>query len=315
MALNQEIWRKYILDQLKKDSSFIMKSYRVDESNIVSGKIVHVPNAGARPNVTRNRTQFPATVVTRADADVVYLLDQYTTDPINITDIEKVELSYDKIASVLSSHVSILDETLGDWMAFNWLSNNTSTSAMTAAAFAAGTFVATAGSAGTGNGPNSQGLKKCTSAALRSARLIMNKLSVPKERRWCILPSIMYDELLEELATGTVANVELLKGANLPDGALMKLFGFNIMERSSVALMTKSTPTVIEPGTAETSSHGYAGFCWQEDMVESAIGEIKMFENRDDPTYYGDIYSALVRGGGRARWADSKGVVPIVQTS
>lgn len=315
MALNQEIWRKFILDQLEADNSFVMKSYRVDEDNIVSGKIVHIPNAGARPNVTRNRTTFPATVVTRTDADVIYLLDQFTTDPVNITDVEKVELSYNKIESVIGSHISILRETIGDWMAYNWLSKNASNSTTTPAAWASGAYVATAGSAGSGNGPNSQNLKVCTSAALRSARLIMNKLNVPKDNRFCLLPSIMYDELMAEIATGTVANLELLKSADLPGGVLMKLFGFFIMERSSVALMTKATPTVVAPDTIETSSHGYAGMCWQQDMVESAIGEIRMFENRDDPTYYGDIYSALVRGGGRARWEDGKGVVPIVQTS
>jgi hypothetical protein len=287
----------------------------VDEDNIVAGKIVHIPNAGARPAVTRNRTTFPATIVTRTDADVLYLLDQFTTDPVNVTDIEKVELSYDKIGSVLGSHVSILQETVGDWMAYNWLSKNANETTTTPVAWTSAQYVATKGSAGSGNGPNSQNLKQCSSVALRDARLMMNKAGVPKENRFCLLPSIMYDELMAEIGAGTVANIELLKGADLPAGVLMKLFGFYIMERSTVGLMTKSTPTVVAPGTTETNSHGYAGFCWQQDMVESAVGEIKMFENRDDATFYGDIYSALVRAGGRARWSDGKGVVPIVQTA
>lgn len=48
-------------------------------------------------------------------------------------------------------------------------------------------------------------------------------------------------------------------------------------------------------------------------MVEAAIGQIKMFDDVNNPLYYGDIYSALVRAGGRARWSDGKGIVPIVQ--
>ena len=315
MGLNQEIWRKYILDQLASSSEFLAHAYRVDEDNIVNGKIVHMPNAGTDPVVTKNRSVLPATVVTRTDIDVIYLLDEFTTAPINITDVEKVELSYDKIESVLGAHVRSLREAISDWTIFDWLSKNVNASANTAVAWGAGKFISTSGAAGTGNGPNSQALKKFSSADLTAARLMMNKLNVPKENRFCLLPSIMYDELMAEMAGSTVANLELLKSANLPDGVLTRLYGFNIMERSSVALMTKATPTVVAPATAEANTHGYAAICWQKDMVESAIGEIKMFENVNDPTYYGDIYSALVRAGGRARWADAKGVIPIVQTA
>ncbi|NLO50866.1 MAG: hypothetical protein GX103_06870 [Bacteroidales bacterium] len=315
MALNQEIWRKYILDQLASSSEFLAHAYRVDEDNIVNGKIVHMPNAGADPVVTKNRSTLPATVVSRTDTDVVYLLDEFTTAPVNITDVEKVELSYNKIESVLGAHVRALREAIGDWTLFDWLTKNANTSANTPVAWTAGKYIASSGAVGVGNGPNSQSLAKLTSANLAAARLMMNKLNVPKENRFCLLPSIMYDELMAEFAISAVANIELLKSTNLPDGVLTRLYGFNIMERSSVALMTKATPTVVAPGTTEANTHAYAAVCWQKDMVESAIGEIKMFENVNDPTYYGDIYSALVRAGGRARWGDAKGVIPIVQAA
>ncbi|MEZ5195105.1 MAG: hypothetical protein R2764_01500 [Bacteroidales bacterium] len=313
MALNQEIWRKFILDQLEADNQFLSHAYRVDEDNIVNGKIVtsSMPVHGQRLRVTVHRS--PATIVNRSDADVLYLLGEFTTEPVKISDIEKVELSYNKIESVLGSHVSALREKLGDWMLFDWLTKNVSSSANTPVAWGSGTYVATSGSAGTANGPNGQAVKKLTAANLAQARLIMNKLNVPKENRFCLLPSIMYDELMAEMASSSVANLELLKSADLPGGVLTRLYGFNIMERSSVALMTQATPTVVAPGTTEADTHGYAAICWQKDMVEAAIGEIKMFENVNDPTYYGDIYSGLLRGGGRARWANGTGVVPIVQ--
>lgn len=313
MALNQEIWRKYILDNLESNNDFLGHAYRVDESNIVNGKIVHMPNAGTDPAVTKNRSSTPATAVGRTDTDVVYLLDEYTTVPIKISDVEKVELSYNKIESVLGAHVRSLREAIGDWVIFDWLTKNVNASANTAVAWGAGTYVATSGSVGSSNGPNSQNAKTMTSAALKAARLKMNKMNIPKEDRYCILPSTMYDELMSEFSGSSVANIELLKSTNLPEGVLTRLFGFNIIERSSVGLMTKATPTVVAPGTTEASTHAYAGFCWQKDMAEAAIGQIKMFEDLNNPLYYGDIYSALVRAGGRARWSDGKGIVPIVQ--
>ena len=38
-----------------------------------------------------------------------------------------------------------------------------------------------------------------------------------------------------------------------------------------------------------------------------------MFDNEDDPTYYGDIYSFLVRAGGRIMRNDNAGVLSIIQ--
>lgn len=315
MALNVQIWRKYILEQLFKDNEFLAHAFRVGEDFIVNGQIVHMPNAGANPQVKRNRKVLPAEVTRREDVDVIYKLDEFTTDPVHISDIEKVELSYNKIASVLGSHMNTLKDEVADWMIYKWLTRNTTADVDTAVAWGSGKYVATSGTAGSGNGPNGQNLKKFTAANLAAARLLMNKLNIPKKDRFCILPSIMYDELLQELGAGTIANLELQKAVDLPGGVLFKLYGFNIIERSNVALFTKTTPTVVKPGTAESNDHGYGAICWQKDKVEAAIGEIKMFQNLNDPTYYGDIYSALVRAGGRARYEDAKGVVPIVQTS
>ncbi|QQR95608.1 MAG: hypothetical protein IPJ93_02385 [Bacteroidota bacterium] len=39
------------------------------------------------------------------------------------------------------------------------------------------------------------------------------------------------------------------------------------------------------------------------------------FESLADPQYYGDIYSALVRMGGRKRRNDAKGIIGIIQAA
>ena len=43
------------------------------------------------------------------------------------------------------------------------------------------------------------------------------------------------------------------------------------------------------------------------------MGSTQMFAKEGDPTYYGDIYSFLQRLGGRARRADGKGVLGLIQ--
>jgi hypothetical protein len=313
MALNQEIWQNYIKEQLYGDSSFLNYCRKVSDDNIVNGKIVHIPNAGSKPTVVRNRGSLPATIVQRTDADVIYLLSEYTTDPTLIQDIEKVELSYDKISSVLGSHMLVLKEEMSKWLLFDWLTKNVNTSTMTAVAWSSGTFVSTTGSAGTANGPNSQNVKALTVADVRSAKKIMDKANVPQEGRYLILHPNMFDELLAEIGATTVANMELLKSTNLQNGVLYKLYGFNIVMSTLVPLITQSTPTVVAPGTTEASTHSYAGIAFHRDFVEAAVGEIRLFENRNDATYFGDVFSGLVRAGGRSLYSAGTGVVPIVQ--
>ena len=56
------------------------------------------------------------------------------------------------------------------------------------------------------------------------------------------------------------------------------------------------------------------GLFWSDLAVSRAVGDVKMYENIGDPTYYGDIYSFLVRCGGRQRRGDGKGVLGLTQT-
>jgi hypothetical protein len=313
MALNQEIWQSYIMEQLYRDNEFLNYAASVNADNIVNGKFVHIPNAGAKPGAQKNRVIVPASIQKRTDVDVIYPLDEFTSDPTYIENVEKVELSYDKIDSVLKSHVNVVKEKMADSMIYNWLLKNTAAAPTIAVAWATGEYVAMTGTNAT-NGPAGASRTTMNAAALRSARLIMNKANVPKENRFAMLTSNMYDELMLELSSSSVSNIELLKAADLPKGVLLRLYGFNIIERSSVGLFS-SDLKILEHGTTEVNTQKYGGFCWQKDLIEKAIGEVSMFENQNDPVLYGDVYSALVRSGGRARYSGATGVVPIIQAT
>ena len=98
MALQVEIWVKSIIEGLFANNTFAARS--VDHSEFVNEKTVHVPNAGAAPNVEKNRTVFPANVTERKDVDLIYQMDEFTVDPVRIPHAEQVELSYNKRESV-----------------------------------------------------------------------------------------------------------------------------------------------------------------------------------------------------------------------
>lgn len=104
MALQVEIWVKSIIEGLFANNTFAARS--VDHSEFVNNKTVHVPNAGAAPNVEKNRTVFPASVTKREDVDLTYDMDEYTVDPVRISHAEQVELSYKSAKVSFGSHAA-----------------------------------------------------------------------------------------------------------------------------------------------------------------------------------------------------------------
>jgi len=307
MAIQVEVWQSDIVASLFKKNPFINYAFNADQY-VVGGKIVHIPTAGAAPTVVKNRSSLPATIAKRTDVDILYQIDEFTTDPILIPDADTVELSYDKRQSVTGEHFDALVAAAGDWMLYNWFTG------LNAAADAqvTGTILRTTGGNVAAHMPSSTGLRlKFLKEDLKRARTTMNKANIPNENRYAIFSSDLLDQLMDD--------ADLIKrdGAqggelNLGEGVIMRLYGFNIMERATTLTFTNAaTPLIVAPGTAGAAAHNDAVLCWQSNAVEKALGDVKFFDDMGNPAYYGDIYSALLRVGGRARRA--AGVVAIVQ--
>lgn len=304
MAVQKELWTDYIIENLFKDNEFLKYAFNADDK-VLAGKVVHIPVVGAKPEVVKNRTTLPATVVKRTDTDITYTLDEYTTTPTLIPDADTVELSYDKMDSVLGEHMDTLNEDVADEILYKWA---TSTGGATYNAH----VIRTSGDAIAAHLDGATGNRLAfTIADLKKAQTYMNSKKIPKKDRFALVDSEMYSQL--------TANADLLKrdyGAELDlrEGVVAKLYGFEIMERSSVLVYDNTaTPVVKAIGAAGETTDNAAVLCWQKNAVERAKGEVKFFENDGDATYYGDVYSALVRMGGRNRRED--GVVAIVQAA
>ncbi|MGV4477160.1 hypothetical protein ACQ1QU_09520, partial [Ornithobacterium rhinotracheale] len=119
MGLEREIWKKTIEEKLKEDNTFLNHISDVSSENILAGKIVHIPQAGAPSKVVKNRKTLPADVKQRKDTEVLYQIDEYTTDPVHIPHAETVELSYDKRRSVLDQDIANLSEEVAEGMLTN----------------------------------------------------------------------------------------------------------------------------------------------------------------------------------------------------
>lgn len=300
MAIQKEIWVKYIMNRFWKDNQFLANAFNDDEY-VLAGKVVHIPQPGSIPTVVKNRSSTPATAVTRTDTEVTYNLDEYTTDPSKISDAEKVELSYSKIDSVWGDHAGGLVETIANDIIIKWLTG-----------IASGTFIPTSGADAAVTTSGQTGTRKAvTLDELRKAQVAMNTKNVPKADRYALFESNMLDQLTQALSQTQYRDFSAEYDAK--EGVVGKIYGFKIMERSTVGAATVTTNAINALGASVAATDNIVSFCWQKDCVTRAIGDKKVFSNPDQALYYGDILSALMRAGGRRRRADDYGVIPIVQ--
>ena len=298
MALNKQIWLQTIVENLFPNDSFATKS--IDDSMFVDNKTVHIPNAGTPSGVVINRTTKPATVNQRTDQDLSYDMDELTTNPIYIPNIDTVELSYDKRQSVLWNDRMELQKNAHQNLLYRWLNPDN--------------IVETAGEARSAHTSTTStgNRKKMTKAAVLAVMTRFNQDDVPATGRYILLDACMYADLLEDLTEKELS--AFLASADAQKGVVGRLYGFDIMQRSRVLRLT-SAKALLRWDETSAAGELAAGLAWQEQCVSRALGEVKMFDRTDDPTYYGDIYSFLMRVGGARRRYDKKGVATIVEAA
>lgn len=296
MAVQKEIWQRTIIEGLFADNSFLSKAVN-DDIYVNEGKKVHIPNAGAPSGVVVDRSQLPATVQKRTDVDVDYTLHELTTNPILIPYADTVELSYNKRNSVIDQYRKELIFKAAEAMLANWLP-------------AAANRVSTTGQGGPAWTPSATGLrKKITPADVAALQLRMNADNVPQTDRYLLLDANMYQQLLDGM-TQTQA-IGFFQAPDVKRGVMGMLYGFEVMVRSTVyRFAADGTLKAIDAEGAATDLAG--GLAWQRDSLRRALGEVIMFDQVNNPEYYGDVYSFLVRVGGAIRRYDKKGVYAIV---
>jgi hypothetical protein len=302
-GIQVELWEKYIVERLWKDNPFLTKAWNADEY-VLQGKVVHIPQPGAKPNVVKNRSSLPATAVTRTDTDYTFSLDQYTTDPTILPDADKKQLSYDKMNSIYGDHAGVLGDTIGDDILIKWAPSTTLGTQIRTTGGPNADTVAAAGSVQTGTRLGFHALD------LKKAMTKMNTQNVPKEGRVCMIDANMYDYFLSSFDTNQMAAYQ--QTADLANGIVGRLYGFDIMERSNV-LQYSSALVVNALGAAGAATDELASLCWHPDSVIRALGSVQFFANPNQALYYGDLYSAVVYMGGIIRRADGLGIVAIIQ--
>ena len=312
MAIQVEIWQNHIEEELFKDNAFLRYSFNAD-ANVINSKAVHIPQSGGSGNVVKNRTSLPATIRKRTDTDVIYLLDEYTTDPVLIPNADTHELSYEKRSSVLGEDQAKLMQAVADETIYNWL-HSPVYGTYGASTFPATSILLTSGDSVVASAEGATGTRK----GLTEADLQRAKTFLKKQKRWVngqmygMITATMEAELFPANNIVTTTAMASVTEEERREGVMYKLQGFNLIVRTDVTRMNAADAILAPEAVGSTTDDEVAMF-WYKDAVEFALGGVKAFENLSDPTMYGDVYSFLLRSGGRARRAAYEGIVLLRQ--
>lgn len=292
MALQKEIWTKDIIDNLYKDNDFAKRAFSEDEY-VLAGKVVHIPVAGSPSAVKKNLNVFPQVAVKRNDSELTYAIDTFYTVPTHVEEIEKFELSYDKRQSVLGEDQSQLIQVAMESLLFRW-----------APGFANCTLT-DGGDVPVGLADAVGNRKAFTKATFSFMKLKMNKANILKKGRVALLTSDHYQQFLDSLSDAEKTNFNNV--ADLKNGIVGRYLGFDVMERSTVLryrgadLAHLAVVDELDAAYVADANDRAGSLFYQETCVSRAKGEVKMFDGTDRPEYYGDIFSFILRLGGRIR--------------
>lgn len=303
MAVQKEIWENYIAKNLFKDDSFLDKAKSKDDF-VLQGKVLHIPQSGGAPNIVKNRSSLPATINKRVDTDISATLDIYTSDPVLIENADKIELSYDKMDSVFFDHVNAISNTIGDNALINWAPSSASRILRINSTGTSNQASYLSGQTGT--------RKPLVADDLKNTFIQMKKDNLPDGEMYALMSFDMYNQLMASLSSSTYR--DYMRSIDETKGLVSKLFGFNILVRSSGLIYDNSaTPVVKAYGSAGAATDNDAVLCWHKDFVYRAKGDVKFFSQNDRPDYYGDVYSALVRFLAGKNYSTEKGILALVQ--
>lgn len=254
MALNKEIWLTQLAENFYPDTSFLSKCQ--DFSTFVEYNQLHMGIAGIDPAVRINQKTYPIKDVQRVDEEALFPLDTFETENTLIRNLEIIEMSYNKVESVISQHRKTLQTAVGK-KAIHAFAPNSNTDE-TPVLFTTGEAV--------------NGRKRLRFDDILSLKEAFDNALIPQERRYIVLhPSHVTDLLREDM--------KLFKDlTEIRDGEPQRFAGFGFYSFPFMPLFQNGEK--VEFGADKTGN--FASVAFQSGEVMKADGDLKMFSKIDD---------------------------------
>jgi len=285
------------------DNSFYKRTKKLNTDADAPGTAAasyQIPQEMEMPTGIVDPAVFPLEVEELEGGNEIVTLSLLATKPTRLGDKELLEVSYDKRASVLSLHSSVLDQ-----MAANVSLNRMSQVASDA-------IVLTSGDAVSAGLPGLTGNRKAvTKNDIIKACEILNRTDM-KGKRYGLVGATHESELLK-----IEHFVDYEKTGNqsaLLRGAIGSLMGIEWYKRSTAAVFNAAgAPKAAGSALAATDNEGM--LIWIEDAIGRVEGNVEVYINEKQAQYLGSLMNNAVRFGMKILRTDKKGVVAIRQAS
>ena len=310
MALIKEIWVADVQEALNRNADFL--PYSIDDSAYVAFGTVHIPQSGSNPTVVKNPATFPLPISERTDADRTYALNQFALEPTLITNLDELQISYDKRQSVLGQQITTLTQRIGDEVAISWTATG------------AANIVSTSGSAvATALAPGATGTRKAvTLADIQGLAQKLDKDNVPRSGRKLLMATDMFWQLLsiDNVIRGSYNAFQTSQPNVMQTGVVMQLFGFDIMIRPVVSVFATGATSPKAFGAATATTDHLACIAFHQTTVRRALGAMNPLydagsNGNGKPEYLGSIFNMEVMLGSAIGRDDMKGVATLVQVA
>lgn len=274
VGLYKEVWLSALMDNFYPQSGFLQRSR--DLSAFVENEKIHLGEIGAEPAVLKNNTTYPIAVNERADSALELILDTYDTENTIVRSAKDIELSYDKVASVVDQHKKAI------------MRRFTSQSIHAYAPSADGIFTPVIQATGANNGFGVKALKIEDIIALK---VKFDALDIPESGRILVLNPQHQADLLKQ-------DVALTKTfALIAPGQVINLYGFQIYTTSVTPRYNRATGAKVPYGTAAAGTDTIASIAYHEDEVMRCQGTSDLFfkERSSNPEQRGDVIGFQTR--------------------
>lgn len=265
-TLNKQIWTDQIQKNFYPAVSFL--SYAKDFSQFAEFDIINMAETGFDPQVLINNNTYPINIKQREDIPLSFELDLFETENTLVRNPEAIELSYDKMDSVIYGHKMALQ---------------TRTATKAAHAFAPeqnSDFTPVITTTGDDNGEGQKRLK--VEDILRLKRKF-DVLDIPTDKRFLVLDPRHTEDLI-------LADLKSFKDiTDFTDGKPKRFAGFHILEFTKNPTYNATTLRKEPFGKVKAQTDTFCSFAFSSDEVMKADGSFNMYERMNDPELRGTI--------------------------
>ena len=265
-TLNQQVWTDQLMKHFYPEASFL--SYARDFSQYSKFDMINIADAGFDPEVLVNNTTYPIKIAERKDENLSFELDLFETENTLVRYPTEVEISYNKLESVLYSHRMVLQTTTPKKAAHAFAPNFDSE------------YTPVIGTSGDDDG---EGQKRILLTDILKLKRRFDMLDVPADKRYLVLDPRHTEDLI-------ISDLKAFKDiTDFVNGKPKRFAGFNVLEYTKNPVFNANTMVKKSFGEVKASTDTFCSFAFSSDEVMKADGTVKMYSRENDPELRGTV--------------------------